>query len=103
MNDMAATGTGKLDSDLKVVVDDAQDLMRSTKNLTGDGLSELRTHIQTHAEKARDDLARLRGSASLKSKALAHNTNVYVHQNPWKSVGLAVGLGVLMGVLFGRK
>ena len=103
MNDMTATGTGKLDSDLKIVVDDAQDLMRSTKSLAGDSLSELRSHIQTQAEKAKDDLVRLRGSATVKSKALAHNTNVYVHQNPWKSVGFAAGLGVLMGILLGRR
>jgi ElaB/YqjD/DUF883 family membrane-anchored ribosome-binding protein len=103
MNDMTATGTGKLDSDLKIVVDDARDLMRSTKSLTGDSFSELRSHIQTQADKAKNDLVRLRGSAALKTKALAHNTNVYVHQNPWKSVGFAAGVGVLMGILLRRK
>jgi ElaB/YqjD/DUF883 family membrane-anchored ribosome-binding protein len=30
-------------------------------------------------------------------------TDQYVHNNPWKAVGIAGGVGLLLGMLIGRR
>ena len=37
------------------------------------------------------------------AKAAAKATDGYVHENPWKSVGIAAGVGLLLGMLIGRR
>ncbi len=38
-----------------------------------------------------------------KSKAAAHATDEYVHENPWRSIVAAAGVGVLIGLLIARR
>ena len=38
-----------------------------------------------------------------KSKAAARATDDYVHDHPWKAVGVAAGVGLLIGLLLNRK
>jgi ElaB/YqjD/DUF883 family membrane-anchored ribosome-binding protein len=33
----------------------------------------------------------------------ARETDRYVRQNPWQSIGIAAGVGLLIGVLIGRR
>jgi ElaB/YqjD/DUF883 family membrane-anchored ribosome-binding protein len=39
----------------------------------------------------------------VKGKELAHTADVYVKDNPWRTVAVAAGAGLLIGVLLGRK
>jgi hypothetical protein len=39
----------------------------------------------------------------VKTKAAAKATDVYVHENPWHSVGMAASIGVVVGLLIGRR
>ena len=38
-----------------------------------------------------------------KTKAAARATDDYVHDNPWKAVGVAAGVGFLLGLLVNRR
>jgi ElaB/YqjD/DUF883 family membrane-anchored ribosome-binding protein len=39
----------------------------------------------------------------VKGKELAKNADVYVKDNPWRTVAAAAGVGLLVGILLGRK
>jgi ElaB/YqjD/DUF883 family membrane-anchored ribosome-binding protein len=41
--------------------------------------------------------------AVVKGKELARATDVYVKDNPWRTVAVAAGVGLLLGVILGRK
>jgi ElaB/YqjD/DUF883 family membrane-anchored ribosome-binding protein len=41
--------------------------------------------------------------AMVKGKELAQTADVYVKDNPWRTVAVAAGVGLLAGVLLGRK
>ena len=43
------------------------------------------------------------GQAMVKGKELAHTADVYVKDNPWRTVAAAAGVGLLVGVILGRK
>jgi ElaB/YqjD/DUF883 family membrane-anchored ribosome-binding protein len=38
-----------------------------------------------------------------KAKVAAKATDDYVHENPWKSIGIAAGVGFLLGMLVSRR
>ncbi|MNC98513.1 hypothetical protein D3C83_164970 [compost metagenome] len=38
-----------------------------------------------------------------KTRQAARATDEYVHENPWRAVGMAAGIGLLVGLLIGRR
>ena len=38
-----------------------------------------------------------------KAKAAGRAADDYVHENPWRSVGIAAGAGLIIGLLIGRR
>jgi ElaB/YqjD/DUF883 family membrane-anchored ribosome-binding protein len=38
-----------------------------------------------------------------KGKEAAHTTDEFVHEHPWKAVGIAAGVGLIVGLLIGRR
>ena len=38
-----------------------------------------------------------------RAKAAARATDDFVHDNPWKAIGIAAGVGFLLGLLVNRK
>lgn len=97
----------KLVQDLNQVISDAQELLRMTgDNLAESGAeltSELRGRIQTGLHLSRAKLAHLQEVAVTKAKAATVATDEFVHENPWKSVGIAAGAGLLIGMLISRR
>jgi ElaB/YqjD/DUF883 family membrane-anchored ribosome-binding protein len=93
----------KLVADLKVVVADAEELLKLTAGQAGEKIAAARDKIQRGLEQAKTKLVELEGKAVEKTKAAARATDAYVHDNPWKSVGIAAGVGFLLGWLLGRK
>lgn len=103
MNEANAVNKDKLVADLKVVIADAEELLRATAGQAGDKVSALREKIQDNLAKARASLADAQAAMVDKAKEVGHATDEYVRDNPWKSVGIAAGIGLLVGILIGRR
>jgi ElaB/YqjD/DUF883 family membrane-anchored ribosome-binding protein len=103
MNDMATVNKEKLIADMKVVVADAEELLRVTASQAGDKVVELRSKIQDHLVTARASLADAQAAVVDKAKLVGRATDDYVHDNPWRSVGIAAGIGLVVGLLIGRR
>jgi ElaB/YqjD/DUF883 family membrane-anchored ribosome-binding protein len=93
----------KLVADLKLVVNDAEELLKITAGQAGDKVTAVRERLQRGLEQAKAKLGELEDRAVAQTKAAAHATDAYVHENPWKSVGIAAGAGVLFGLLLSRR
>ncbi len=103
MNDVTAAQTDKLMADLRLVVSDAEELLRSTAGQAGDGAAELRDRVQASLARARAGLADAQDAAISRAKAAGRAADDYVHDNPWRSIGIAAGFGLLIGLLIGRR
>ena len=102
----AASIDSKLDdasADMKTLVKDAQSLLTAAASLTGTKADELRARGMKMLDAALDKGGQYKDQAMVKSKELAHATDVYVKDNPWRTVAAAAGVGLLVGVLLGRK
>lgn len=103
MNDLTTAQTDKLMADLRLVVADAEELLRTTAGQAGEGAAELRDRVRVSLARARDGLADVQEAALSKAKAAGRAADDYVHDNPWRSIGVAAGFGLLVGLLIGRR
>jgi ElaB/YqjD/DUF883 family membrane-anchored ribosome-binding protein len=90
-------------SDLRLVIADAEELLRLTADQAGESAAELRGRVQGRIQQAKADLLHLQQAAVDKVKAAGHATDEFVHENPWKSIGVAAGVGLVVGLLIGRR
>ena len=93
----------KLMDELRTMVTDAEDLITSTANQTGEGAAVARARIQKslHVVKAR--LAVAESAIIERTRIAAKATDEYVHDNPWKAIGISACAGVIVGMLVARR
>lgn len=99
----AGSPRDKLMSDLRVVIEDAEELLRLTTGQAGERVAEMRARIEKRLARAKDELARLQSAALDQARVAAKATDEFVHDRPWTSVGVAAGIGLLVGLLIARK
>lgn len=93
----------QLIADFKVVVADAEALLKATASQGGEKMAEIRAKAEESLRVAKDKMAEAQAALLVKTKAAAKATDVYVHENPWRSVGVAAGVGLVIGLLIGRR
>lgn len=90
-------------SDMKALVQDAQNLFREATATTGMKADELRSKgmalLETAMHKAQD----VQAAAMETGKEIATTADEYVHDNPWRAVAVSATVGVLIGLLIARK
>lgn len=92
----------KLMQDLRVVVADAEELLRATAGQAGEKAAAARERIQESLVAAKERLVAAERAVVEKTKQAAKATDEYVHENPWKAVGIAAGAGLIIGMLISR-
>lgn len=93
----------KLISDFKVVVADAEALLKASAGQGGEALAAVRTRVQDSLKIAKEKMLDAEEELLAKTKAAARVTDEYVHDHPWNAVGIAAGVGLLIGLLIGRR
>jgi ElaB/YqjD/DUF883 family membrane-anchored ribosome-binding protein len=93
----------KLAADLKTVIADAEELLSLTSTQTGDKVAELRLRMGDNLRAARHKLEDAEAAIRDKAREAARATDDYVHENPWRSIGVAAGAGLVIGLLIGRR
>ncbi|MFN7087872.1 MAG: YqjD family protein [Burkholderiales bacterium] len=93
----------KLAQDLRALVGDAEDLLRVTASQAGEKAAAAREKIQESLRLAKIKLAEAEEIVIDKTKQAARATDEYVHEHPWRAVGIAAGIGLIVGLLIGRR
>jgi len=89
--------------DFRAVVTDTEELLKATANQTGDRITAARARMEESLAATKKQLAELEENMLEKAKAAAQATDQLVHENPWKSVGIAAAVGLLLGMLIHRR
>ncbi|HRF13295.1 MAG: DUF883 family protein [Candidatus Accumulibacter phosphatis] len=103
VTDLSSASKQKLVSDMKVVVADAEEILRATAGVAGDKMGDLRERIGERLRDAKLRLADAEAALVDRTKAAARATDDFVHENPWRAVGVAAAVGLLLGVIIGRR
>lgn len=103
MNETTAAQRDKLMQDLRVVIRDAESLMKSTGEQLGDGATEWRERTQNRLSELRRQVSALQEQTTERVTAAGRQANEFVHRNPWTAVGMASGIGLLAGYLINHR
>jgi ElaB/YqjD/DUF883 family membrane-anchored ribosome-binding protein len=93
----------KLVADFKVVVADAEELLKLTAGDAGEKITEARARLSDRLRGAKERLEDTEHALREQTRKVAHATDDYVHAHPWQSVGVAAGVAFLLGMLAGRR
>ena len=93
----------KLMADLRVVVSDAEELLRSTASQAGEKAAAARARLQESLQSARERLSAAEAAVVERTRQAVQVTDQYVHENPWRSIGVAFSVGIIIGMLIGRR
>ena len=103
MNTQAIVTKDKLVQDFKIVVADAEELLKATASQAGEKVAAARERVQDSLHQAKVKLAEAEDVLIQKGKQAARVTDEYVHDNPWRAVGIGAGVGLIIGLLIGRR
>lgn len=103
MSEMNDVTKDKLLADMRLVIADAEELLRATAGQTGEKLADIRARTQDHLAGAKIKLAEAEDAFVAKAKEVGKVADDYVRDNPWNAVGIAAGAGFIFGLLIGRR
>jgi ElaB/YqjD/DUF883 family membrane-anchored ribosome-binding protein len=98
-----ASSKDKLMDDLQMVVADAEALMLATANQAGEGAVAARARIQKSLQVVKERMVDAQDAVVERTKEAAKVTDEYVHDNPWKAIGITAALGLIAGMLIARR
>lgn len=102
-NEISDVTKEQLIADFKVVIADAEALIKATAAQGGEAFVALRAKAEDSLTAAKVKIADTQEALLEKTKAAARVTDDYVHDNPWRAVGAAAAVGLVIGLLIGRR
>lgn len=103
MSEMTQATRDKMIADFKLVLSDAEQLLKLTAEDASGKFADVRGRLGERVASAREELAALEDAAVAKAREVARATDTYVHEKPWQSIGIAAGVGFLVGLILGRR
>ncbi|MCB1965721.1 DUF883 family protein [Accumulibacter sp.] len=101
--ELSTASKEKLVTDMKAVISDAEEILRATAGVAGDKMGDLRERIGESLRDAKIRLADAEVAVVDKTRAAARATDDFVHENPWRAVGVAAVVGLLLGAVISRR
>jgi ElaB/YqjD/DUF883 family membrane-anchored ribosome-binding protein len=93
----------KFVQDMRTVISDAEELLRATASQAGERIGVARERFQDSLHQAKVKLAEAEAIVSERARQAAQYTDDYVHENPWRAIGVAAGIGLLLGLILARR
>jgi ElaB/YqjD/DUF883 family membrane-anchored ribosome-binding protein len=104
---MGRNGGGELRDrlldDLRLVIKDAEDLLRSTGQQVDEGYQLARTRFESTLSSAKSGLSTLEDRVTASTRDALETTDQYVQSHPWQSVGVGALAGLVVGLWLGRR
>ena len=90
--------TDKLMKDLRLIVQDAEDLIRATAGEVNEKTRQARARLSQTLDKAKETAQDLQVRAVEKAQV----ADEIIREHPYESIGIAFGVGVLLGMIVNR-
>jgi ElaB/YqjD/DUF883 family membrane-anchored ribosome-binding protein len=88
--------------DLRLVVSDAEELLRATAGQAGEGAAAARARIQENLQVVKRRLVSGQDVLIERTRVAAKDADQYVHDNPWQAIGISACMGAIVGMLIAR-
>lgn len=88
---------------VKNSLDEAERMLQQAAEATGEKAEELRETAMRSLRRTREHLYTTQDELMARGRRAMRVTDDYVHDNPWRAVGMAGLIGVLIGALICRR
>jgi ElaB/YqjD/DUF883 family membrane-anchored ribosome-binding protein len=92
----------KLAEDVKVLINDAEELLRATASETGERIVGLRRRMEQKLVECKTELAEQEKAWLQKAGQMRASAVSCLRDRAWIKVAIAVGVGVVLGLLLRR-
>ncbi|MEX5411757.1 stress response protein ElaB [Atlantibacter hermannii] len=93
----------RIDDDLSLLSDTLEEVLRSS----GDPADQKYIELKARAEQALNDVKARVSNASdnyyYRAKKAVYRADDYVHEQPWKGIGIGAAAGLVLGILLARR
>ena len=89
--------------DMRVVVADAEDLLKATAGQTGERIEKIRARAEESLRTARNRMQIAGKAVQETATEAARTVDDQVHKNPWTAVSIAAGVGLVLGIILSRR
>ena len=93
----------QLIQDFKVVVADAEALIKATSGQGGETVAAMRAKAEASLATAKEKMSEAQAALLVRTRAAAKATDEYVHVHPWQAIGVGTAVGLLVGLLIARR
>jgi ElaB/YqjD/DUF883 family membrane-anchored ribosome-binding protein len=98
-----AVSKNQLIADFKNLVADAEEMLRSTSNLTDAAVTAARSKFEKQWAQAKIKLDNAQNHITEYERQATTFTKHYVRDHPWTAAGVAGGIGLVVGLLLSRR
>ena len=85
------------------MLSEAEDLLKKAGAETGERARDLRAQVEGKLLTAKLRLQELEGEAVDRARDAARYTDDYVHENPWRAIGVVAAVGFVAGLMMNRR
>lgn len=85
------------------LVSDVEDIVKDTAALTGEDIARAKEKLGERISAAKKTLEEMGGTVVDQARKTAKATDTYVHDEPWKAVGIGAMVGLLLGFALSRR
>ena len=89
----------RLVSDVRAVLADAEEIVQVAASDSKDKVATLRPKVDASLQRARTRLRELEAVMESRARETAQQVDVYAHEHPWKTAGVAAGIGAAVGAI----
>jgi ElaB/YqjD/DUF883 family membrane-anchored ribosome-binding protein len=82
---------------------DFEQLISQTTAMTAEDLARVKAQLGDRITQAKASLDNVGGAIGERARRSAAVTNEYVHDEPWKAIGIGAAIGLLLGVVVARR
>lgn len=98
-----ATAGSAMSREFTNVLADAEDLLKATTAISGEDLARIRAQLTKGVAAARQSIEEMGTAVADGARKTAKATDTYVHEQPWKAIGVSAAVAFLLGMLIARR
>jgi ElaB/YqjD/DUF883 family membrane-anchored ribosome-binding protein len=89
----------RLVSDVRSVLTDTEEIVQAVASESKEKVAALRPRVDASLQRARTRLRELEAAVEARARETARQADVYAHEHPWKTAGVAAGIGAAVGAV----
>lgn len=82
---------------------DIEELISDSTSLTGEDLARVKAKLSERVAEAKESVDAMGGDIAQRARKTVAVTNEYVHEQPWKAIGISVAFGFMLGFVLARR